>query len=408
MEAIIERVLPERVINLAGHAQRVMAAGVALTTTTARLGYATGDAAIRLGRLGFEVGADLAALQAAMAGDAARYTGGEVLEAARQFGQRVKDNAAQLREGVSLRELIRRHVQEEVGDTRLPWWTGPFRKIGEAQIDPAHRQNVFIDTHLPEADRPRVVVPREQLTPEQAADLGMVADDGEQFWIRWEDNALEHPVRQAGVRRHRPRSLQSTFVRDVMKLREPMQSWCVASGLDLTAARTAFGNFSERLLAVARDAEVLPCTPIKTGDNADKQKVWARFVLRYGRDEFVVIPELASKLALYAMFRKRDTALLHTLKGHAITWGKEQDFTWDEFGQSAIASIVLAACVGSEEVKAYRFLASRTVQERMMFPELLEGVGIERHMLGLESWWNPLYQLARLSGVGLPAQVPRH
>jgi len=204
------------------------------------------------------------------------------------------------------------------------------------------------------------------------------------------------------IRRHRPGSLLRRFHKELQSMALPHEEWLVASGLDLFSGRTHVRRLQEQLLGLSRGAKVLPRTPIKTKSGAQ----FARFAFRVGEDEIDIVPELYSKLALYAAFRERDHALLMTLKGHAITWLKEHEVPYRDGYPVAFWTALLAWIPGQLDEAGMRVTASLRVQEKIKSASAWVNEGVSRHSLGLNSWWSPRYQLARFFGVSVSALVP--
>lgn len=205
------------------------------------------------------------------------------------------------------------------------------------------------------------------------------------------------------VRRHRPRGLTQAFNKVMSEMQQAHLGWCVPSG-DLVKARTVLSRVAELCLGIARDAKVLPRPPLK---NSTSEKSFARFALRVGEDEFDIVPELLAKLTLYAAFRERDHALLMTLKGHAITWLKEQDISFLEGGSCALSATVIAWIPGAQEKAAMRLTAAARVQESVELPSQWLGEGATRPSLGLGSVWSPLYQIAKYFGLANAVRLRR-
>lgn len=205
------------------------------------------------------------------------------------------------------------------------------------------------------------------------------------------------------IRRHRPRSLMRKFHEEVRDMALPTEEWLVASGLDLFQLRTLVQNLQRTLFGLGRGAKVMPKTPITNSDG----KQFARFGFLVGKDEIEIVPELYSKLALYAAFRERDHALLMTLKGHAITWLKEQDVTYRDGYPVALWSSLLAWIPGELDESVMRVTESPRVQEKLRLSRDWVSGGVSRHSLGMSSWWSPRYQLSRLLGHETLAVVPK-
>lgn len=205
------------------------------------------------------------------------------------------------------------------------------------------------------------------------------------------------------VRRHRPRGLTQAFNKVMREMQSADLGWCVPSG-DLVKARTVLRRIAELCLGVARDAKVLPRLPLK---NSTSEKSYARFALRVGEDEFDIVPELLAKLTLYAAYRERDHALLMTLKGHAITWLKEEGISFLEGGSAALSATVIAWIPGAQEKAAMRLTAATGVQEALQLPGNWLGEGATRPSLGLGSTWSPLYHVAKYFGLANAVQLKR-
>jgi len=205
------------------------------------------------------------------------------------------------------------------------------------------------------------------------------------------------------IRRHRPRSLMRKFKGELYDQALPAEEWCVSLGIDLTSARTLVKRATQRAFGSGRDVRVLPRAPIVNQSG----KKFSRFAFLVGEDEWEIVPELYAKLALYAAFRQRDHALLMTLKGHAITWLKEQDLGYREGYQIAFWAALMAFIPGETDEAGMRALASPTVQEKLKSSYDWLSDGVEAHTLNLQSWWSPLYHLARLSGSTGRSVVPK-
>jgi hypothetical protein len=205
------------------------------------------------------------------------------------------------------------------------------------------------------------------------------------------------------IRRHRPGSLMRKFHEEVRDMALPTEEWLVASGLDLFQMRTHLKQLQRTLFGLSRSAKVQPRTPIKSHTG----KSFARFSFAVGRDEIVVVPELYSKLALYAAFRERDHALLMTLKGHAITWLKEHDVTYLDGYPAALWSSVLAWIPGELDEAVMRVTESPRVKEKIVSSYDWVRDGVSRHVLGLSSWWDPRYQLDLWMGNDSRAAIPK-
>lgn len=247
---------------------------------------------------------------------------------------------------------------------------------------------------------PRGAVEHGGITAEAAALIGLRASDCGRFWVPVEEEDRELSVL---VRRHRPRSLARKFHEAVRSMVLPDERWLVASGLDLTKSRTVLQQVSRGLLGLDRSVRILPRMPIET---EDRKRQWARFAFQVGEDEIEIVPELYAKLALYAAFRERDHALLMTLKGHAITWLKEQGITFREGYPPAVWSAFFAWVPGALDEAVMRMTASPRLQEKLALSSSWVNGGIKPHLLGLASWWSPLYHLARILGLQPSAAVP--
>jgi len=247
---------------------------------------------------------------------------------------------------------------------------------------------------------PRGAVERGGLSVEAAAAIGLQASECGRFWVPVEEEDKEQSVL---VRRHRPRSLARKFHETIRSMVLPDESWLVALGFDLTESRTVLQSISRSLLGLSRGARVLPRTPIET---EDRKRQWARFAFQIGEDEIEIVPELYAKLALYAAFRERDHALLMTLKGHAITWLKEQGITFREGYSAAVWCAFVAWVPGVVDEAVMRMTASPRLQEKISLSKSWVHEGVKPHLLGLASWWNPVYHLARVLGLQPSAVVP--
>lgn len=169
------------------------------------------------------------------------------------------------------------------------------------------------------------------------------------------------------IRRHRPASFISTFRRTIKSLELPDRSWCVALGLDLTAGKSMLDSLKEFLYGFGVDGDIKPSQPIKTGPLAQHQRDFKAFRLRLATedDEVVIVPELLSKLSVYAGFRKRDPNLLLSLKGHAITWCKEWDISWAEAQTFVMPCAKFAWIPSAQEIGLLRLDFSPVVQRRV-------------------------------------------
>lgn len=205
------------------------------------------------------------------------------------------------------------------------------------------------------------------------------------------------------IRRHRPGSLVRAFHEQVREMALPSEEWLVGFGLDLLQARTLLKQLRGGLFGLTRGAKLVPRAPVKSTNG----KSFSRFAIVVGRDEIEVVPELYSKLAVYAAFRERDHALLMTLKGHAITWLKEQEINYRDGYPVVLWASLLAWIPGELDEAVMRITTSPRVQERLAASRKWLNEGVEPHSLGLKSWWDPRYQLGRYSGDVVTARIPR-
>jgi len=218
-----------------------------------------------------------------------------------------------------------------------------------------------------------------------------------EFQLWFDDSQAELPT---PIRRHRPRSLARKFHETVRSMELPSEEWLVAQGLDLLRARTTVQRALGVLLRLDSGVKVLRRTPLKSKTGV----CFSRFALLVHGSELEVVPELYTKLAVYAAFRERDHALLLTLKGHAITWTKEHDVSYLDMMPSVFGSCLLAWVPGKMEEAVVAVTTSPAVQDRLgLIRRWRDGVPL--HQLGLASWWSPLYHLARLSNLSVPARV---
>jgi len=255
---------------------------------------------------------------------------------------------------------------------------------------------------VPTTDRDLAALILRNSTPETAAQDQLIADALIEGCPEIEDET-DDPGLPARIRRHRPRTLMRKFHETLSSLRLPSEEWCVASGLDLLRARTRLGRVRESLLMLSRGVRALPRAPVKNGDGS---KSFERFAFLHGSVEIEVVPELYAKLALYAAFRERDHALLMTLKGHAITWLKENDVSFRDGYQLAVWSSVLAWVPGKVDEQVIAFTGHSHVQERLRMPAQWLGEGVYQHTANMHSWWNPLYQVARCVGLAERVRIP--
>jgi hypothetical protein len=215
--------------------------------------------------------------------------------------------------------------------------------------------------------------------------------------LGFDDSEAELPT---AIRRHRPRSLARKFHETVRSMQLPGEEWLVAHGLDLLRARTVVQRALGVLLRLESGVKVLRRTPLKSRTGV----IYSRFALSVHGSELEVCPELYAKLAIYAAFRERDHALLLTLKGHAITWTKEHDFTFLEMLPVVFGSALLAWVPGEMETAFIGVTANTSVQNKLSLVSRWK-VGIPMHDLGLTSWWNPFYHLSGLLGLSGPARL---
>lgn len=258
--------------------------------------------------------------------------------------------------------------------------SGPFVKSKTSDVNP-------------QVMKPPYIQVSETVTPEEVEQLGLHPCFEGDKW-QGSDPEVEAELPSA-IRRHRPRSLARRYHETLRSMLLPSEGWLVSHGIDLVSARNVWLQAKSVLLGLRRGARVLPSTPIKCGGS---EKSWARFILKVGSDELEIVPELYAKLALFAAFRKRDHNLLLTLKGHAITWLKQEDIAFREGFPAAVGSSFLAWCPSEPEEAAMRLAASAGVQERVgHVHDWLDG-GINAVSLGLASWWSSRYHVSNYMG----------
>jgi hypothetical protein len=104
------------------------------------------------------------------------------------------------------------------------------------------------------------------------------------------------------------------------------------------------------------------------------------------------------------MFRKRDSALLHTLKGQAITWLKSEEINFVDGLHIVPSNVVLAYLVSHHERDALALLThGQAAEDTKITTDLASGV--QPYVVGRGLKWSLKSWVSRLSGATVPAKV---
>jgi hypothetical protein len=165
----------------------------------------------------------------------------------------------------------------------------------------------------------------------------------------------------------------------------------------LTGLKSALGAS----LVQVRAAEPLHISP----EQKDGPTSASRYIFKIDDREYDVVLDLWAELAAFALFRKRDSLLLHTLKSKALTWVKTNRVKYLDVLPSLGSTVMFSFLVNVFERDSVALLTQSQVAGDLSIPADL-AVGVDpsrvtkaRGLFGLKSL------ASKWLGSTLPARV---